>query len=75
MKFPDFKGDHEMGSWFEENDIDPADLEPAGDVEISDDLTVVVIKEIFWMGPGGSSQASTAPTVDNGDRELTLAAK
>ncbi|HEX7254953.1 MAG TPA: hypothetical protein VF236_03420 [Gaiellaceae bacterium] len=72
MQFPNFKDDREMGAWFEENDVDPDDLDVADDVTISRDLTVALEVAIFSVTGPGTGVSANAPATVEGDREQDL---
>ncbi len=73
MDFPSFKDDGEMADWFEENDVEPADLPAADEVVIAPDLALTLVAEVYsFRRPGTTSSANAAPTVAE-RRDLTLA--
>jgi hypothetical protein len=73
MDIPDFKNDKEMAEWFEANDVDTTVLEVDESVVIADDLALTIINEVYAFAPSNSGSATSASTVDEGDRDLTPA--
>jgi hypothetical protein len=73
MEFPKFKNDAEMAEWFEANDVEAEDLEPAN-VVIADDLivTLAASSEFFSLTPAPATSA--ASVANDRNPELTSVA-